>query len=312
MKLHTILGAGGAVGNQLFPLLQENHRGVRLVSRNAEPIAHVEAVPTDITNYEQTLDAVRGSDTVYLVAGLAYDIRVWKKSWPKIMTNVIDACKTHHSKLIFFDNVYMYGKVDGTMTEETPFNPVSKKGEIRAKIATQLLNEMKAGNIKAIIARSADFYGPVGFTTSVPNMLVFGNLRKGKKAQWLLNAKAVHSFTYVPDAAQALCVLAQSDDAFGQTWHMPTAGNPLTGEEFIKETAKQMKTEDKYSVISKGMMRIGGLFDRNIKESIEMSYQNQFPYLFDSSKFNSAFNFEPTSYYEGIEKTAKWALEQKL
>ena len=157
MKLHTILGAGGAVGNQLFPLLQENHRSVRLVSRNAEPIAHVEAVPTDITNYEQTLDAVKGSDTVYLVAGLAYDIRVWKKSWPKIMTNVIDACKKHNSKLIFFDNVYMYGKVDGTMTEETPFNPVSKKGEIRAKIATQLLNEMKAGNIKAIIAQVGGF-----------------------------------------------------------------------------------------------------------------------------------------------------------
>ncbi|PWT87456.1 MAG: NAD-dependent dehydratase, partial [Acidobacteria bacterium] len=157
MKLHTILGAGGAVGNQLFPLLQENNERVRVVSRNAQPIANVEAIATDITNHEQTLEAVKGSDIVYLLAGLAYDLRVWRASWPKIMTNVIDACSIHGCKLLFFDNVYMYGKVDGIMTEETPFNPNSKKGELRAMIARKLLDEMRDGRIKALIARSADF-----------------------------------------------------------------------------------------------------------------------------------------------------------
>ena len=300
------------MGNQLFPLLQENNERVRLVSRNAQPIADVEAISTDITNYEQTLEAVKGSDIVYLLAGLAYDIRVWRAKWPKIMTNIIDACKMHGCKLLFFDNVYMYGKVDGAMTEETPFNPSSKKGEIRAAIATTLLNEMKADNITALIARSADFYGPVGFVTSVPNMLVFQNLRKGKKAQWLVNAKVLHSFTYVPDAARALYMLANREDAFGQTWHMPTANNPLTGDQFIKEAARHMNTDDNYSVISKGMMYIAGIFNRPIRESIEMVYQSQYPYLFDSSKFDKTFNFEPTSYQEGIKETAQWTLERKI
>ena len=312
MKLHTILGAGGAVGNQLFPLLQENNERVRLVSRNAQPIANVEAMATDITNHEQTLEAVKGSDIVYLLAGLAYDIRVWRASWPKIMTNVIDACKMQGCKLLFFDNVYMYGKVDGIMTEETPFNPTSKKGELRAAIATTLLNEIKSGNITALIARSADFYGPVGFVTSVPNMLVFQNLKKGKKAQWLVNPNVPHSFTYVPDAARALYTLANKEDAFGQTWHMPTANNPLTGDQFIKEAARQMNTDDNYSVISKGLMYMAGIFNRPIRESIEMVYQSQYPYLFDSSKFDEAFNFEPTSYQEGIKETAQWTLERKI
>ena len=312
MKLHTILGAGGTVGNQLLPVLQQNNERVRLVSRKAQPSANAEAVAADVTNFEQTLNAVKSSDVVYLVVGLAYDIRVWKESWPKIMTNTIDACKANGSKLIFFDNVYMYGKADGVMTEETPFNPISKKGEVRATIATQLLNEMKARNIQALIARSADFYGPVGFSISAANMLVFGNLRKGKKAQWLVNAKTPHSFTYVPEAAKALYMLANRQDVFGQTWHMPTANNPLTGEEFIKEAAREMKSNEGYSIISKGMMLLAGLFNRTIKESIEMTYQNEFPYLFDSSKFNKAFNFEPRSYQDGIKETAKWALEQKL
>ncbi|HMG68636.1 MAG TPA: NAD-dependent epimerase/dehydratase family protein, partial [Chitinophagaceae bacterium] len=189
MKLHTILGSGGAVGNQLLPVLKQNGQRVRLVSRKVQPTQDVESVAADVTNYEQTLNAVKGSDVVHLVVGLPYDIRIWKESWPKIITNVINACKAHGSKLIFFDNVYMYGRVDGPMTENTPFNPNSKKGEIRANVASQLFDEMKKGNITALIARAADFYGPVGFTTSVPNMLVLGNLIKGKKAQWLINAK---------------------------------------------------------------------------------------------------------------------------
>ncbi len=312
MKLHTVLGAGGAVGNQLVAVLQQNNQRVRLISRKARPSINAEIIAADVTNYEQTMNAVKGSDVVYLVVGLAYDIRVWKENWPKIMANTINACRAHGSKLIFFDNVYMYGKVEVVMTEETPFNPISKKGEIRAAIATHLLNEMKAGNIQALIARSADFYGPVGFTTSVPNMLVFGNLRKEKKAQWLVNAKVAHSFAYVPDAAQALHILANNENAFGQTWHMPTANSPLTGEEFIKEAAKQMKAKDSYSVISKGMMLMAGLFNRTIKESLEMAYQSEFPYLFDSSKFNRAFNFEPISYHDGIKETARWTLEQRI
>jgi nucleoside-diphosphate-sugar epimerase len=312
MKLHTILGAGGAVGNQLLPVLLQNNEKVRLVSRKPNSPSNAEAIAADVTDYKQTLNAVKGSGVVYLVVGLAYDIRVWKESWPKIMTNVITACKETGSKLIFFDNVYMYGKVDGIMTEETPFNPRSRKGEIRTAIATQLLNEMKTGNIQAMITRAADFYGPVGFATSVPNMLVFLNLRKGKKAQWLVNAKVQHSFTYVPDAAKALYMLANREDAFGQTWHIPTANNPLTGEEFIKEAAKNMRTKDNYSIISKAMMNIAGLFNRPIKESVEMAYQSEFPYLFDSSKFNKAFSFEPTSYQKGIKETALWTLEQKI
>jgi nucleoside-diphosphate-sugar epimerase len=310
MKLHTLLGAGGTIGNQLLPVLLQNNQRVRLVSRKAKSSLKAETVTADVTNFEQVLYAVKGSDIVYLVVGLSYDVRVWKESWPKIMTNVIEACKANSCKLIFFDNVYMYGKVDGAMTEETPFNPISKKGEIRAAIASQLLNEMKAGNIKALIARSADFYGPVGFSVSAANMLVFGNLKKGKTAQWLVNAKVPHSFTYVPDAGKALYLLANREEAFGQTWHMPTAYNPLTGKEFIKEAGRQMNKNDRYSIISKGMMRMAGLFNRTIKESIEMAYQNEFPYLFDSLKFNKAFNFEPTSYNNGIRQTAEWALRQ--
>jgi nucleoside-diphosphate-sugar epimerase len=305
--MHTILGSGGSVSDQLIPVLQKNNEKIRLVSRNPKPVGNTETLAADLTNFEDTLQAVKGSTVVYMLAGLPYDIRVWRKSWPRMMTNLINACNATNTKLIFFDNVYMYGKVDGKMTEETAFNPVSKKGEVRAAIATQLISEMKLGNIKAMIARSADFYGPVGYKTSVPNILVFANLKKGKKAQWMMNAKVPHSFTYVHDAAKALYMLAKKDEAYGQTWHMPTAGNPPTAEEFIKMAAEDMNTRGGYFTINKPMMWMAGLFNRPIEELIEMSYQYQYPYLFDSTKFENAFRFVPTDYNTGIRETADWA-----
>jgi nucleoside-diphosphate-sugar epimerase len=311
MGLHTILGAGGAISNELAPILQADHVPLRLVSRRGLPAQGAETVAADLTDPEATRKAIAGSTVAYLLVGLAYDIQVWREQWPKIMSNVIAACKESGTKLIFFDNVYMYGRVQGAMTEETPFHPVSRKGEVRAQIAKQLLDEMGGGKIEALIARSADFYGPGGDRTGVPNMLVFSNLARGKKAQWLCRLDQPHSFTYVPDAARAVYLLAQRESAFGQTWHLPTAGNPMTGREFIQAAAAAMGRPYGASGLPKWMMSMAGLFDRTVKEAVEMAYQSEMPYRFDSTKFNAAFGFEPTSYQEGIEQTAKWYLANR-
>src|SRR6202140_3360058 len=157
--MQTILGAGGAIGTELVRELAHTGQSVRLVGRNPKLAqGATEAVSADISNLDQTISAVFGSTVVHLVVGLKYDVSVWRELWPRIMGNAIEACKRANAKLIFFDNVYMYGKVSGPMTEDTHFNPVSRKGEIRAQVATMLLEEMKGGGVQALIARSADFY----------------------------------------------------------------------------------------------------------------------------------------------------------
>jgi nucleoside-diphosphate-sugar epimerase len=304
MTLHTILGAGGAIANRLAPLLLAGNERVRLVARNPQPLAGAETVAADLTDYEQTAKALEGSSVVYLLVGLKYDVRVWRDQWPRIMTNVIKACKQQGCALIFFDNVYMYGKVEGPMTEETPFRPTSKKGAVRAAISEQLLQAMGSGGLRALIARSADFYGPGAGRSGMANILVFDKLRQGKKPQWMGKADVPHSFTYTPDAARALYLLAQREDAFGQTWHLPTAHPPLSGRQFIEEAARSMNRPAAFSTLSTPMLRLVGLFNRTVGELAEMNYQFEYPYLFDSGKFNKAFNFVPTPYPEGIRQTA--------
>jgi nucleoside-diphosphate-sugar epimerase len=300
----TILGAGGAIGNELAKELIRGKEPVRLVGRNPRAIAGAaETVTADISDLNQTVRAVAGSEVVYLVVGLKYDLKVWRELWPRIMQNTIEACKLARAKLIFFDNVYMYGKVNGPMTEETRFNPCSKKGEIRAQIATALLEEIKRGDLTALIARSADFYGP-RVKTSIPNILVFDKFAKGATAFWLVNDSVRHSFTFTPDAAKSLVLLAASENAWNQTWHVPTAPDPPTGKAFIAMVAGEFGIQPRYRVLSRPMIKIAGWFDKTIGEIYEMLYQYDSDYLFDSTKFAQAFNFKAASYGDGIRITA--------
>jgi len=302
---HTILGAGGSVGNALASELLNKNENVRLVSRSGFSIQGAEVFKADLNSYNETLKSIEGSDMAYLTVGLPYNSKIWNEKWPVIMQNTIDACKKAGVKLIFFDNVYMYGKVNGEMTENIPYNPCSKKGEIRARVATMLEEEMKNGNIKAVIARAADLYGPFGTKTSLPFIFVIDKLMKGKKAQWLVSDNKKHSFTYTIDAAKGMVLLANNEESNNQIWHLPTYNPAITGKEFIELAAKELNVEPNYSILKKWMIKMAGFFDRTISEVYEMLYQNEDNYIFNSTKFNDFFNYKPETYSEGIKETIK-------
>jgi nucleoside-diphosphate-sugar epimerase len=298
--MHIILGAGGAIGTPLAAELLARQQRVRAVSRRGSAQAGAEAVRADLNNEDDVLRAVAEGSTVYLLAGLKYDRRVWQEQWPRIMRNVVRSCSQKGARLIFFDNVYVYGRVDGPMTEGTPVRPTSHKGEIRAEIVDFLQNEMAAGRVTAAIARAADFYGPHADKTSVLSILVFQRLAAGKSAQVMANADAKHSYTYTPDCAKALCLLADAGDAFGQTWHLPTARPALTGRELIDLAAKTLGVAPRISTLPAWMIKSAGLVVPMMRELAEMLYQNDRDYLFDSSKFERRFAFTPTPYADGI------------
>jgi nucleoside-diphosphate-sugar epimerase len=309
MKLHTILGANGTIATELIPVLRAHNEQIRLVSRSPKKVEGAETRSADVLDYNQVLKAVQGSEVVYLLIGITYSARVWEKDWPIIMRNVIEACKATGAKLIFFDDVYMYGRVQGEMTENTPYRPSSKKGIIRAGVARMLQEEMTSGSISAVIARAVDFYGPRVTDKSAAGILVFKNMKKGAKAQWFINPDVPRSYNYTPDAAQALYILATDERSFGQVWHLPSVNPALTGREFIALAAKHMQASKKFTVLPKWMLRIIGWFNPFLKEAYEMNYQDEFAFRFNSSKFEKTFGFTPTPYELGIKNTAEWYLK---
>ena len=147
--MQTILGAGGAIGRELAKELATFYTTeIRLVSRNPQRVNDADQLmPADLTQAEAVRKAVEGSSVVYVTIGFPYRYSVWQREWPAFISNVIAACKEFNVKLVFFDNVYMYDEnhLNG-MTEDTPINPPSKKGRIRAEIAQMIMKEVEAGN----------------------------------------------------------------------------------------------------------------------------------------------------------------------
>ena len=302
--MQTILGANGTIGSVLAKELVKYTDKIRLVSRNPRKVNVTdELFPADLTNPAILDQAVEGSDVVYLVVGLDYNLKVWEEKWPILMKATINACINHKARLVFFDNVYMYDiNAIPHMTEESPVNPPSKKGSVRKQIFQMIMDEVKAGRLMALIARSADFYGPDN-NRSFVNEMVYKNFLKGSRANWFVDSGKKHSFTYTPDAAKATALLGNTEDAYNTIWHLPTDKNVLTGRQFVELFSREMKVKNKIFVMPLWIIKIAGLFIPVLKEMPEMMYQYDRDYFFDSSKFEKRFKFKTTTYQEGVKLT---------
>ncbi len=306
MNRQTILGAGGTIGTDLTHALTAYTDTIRIVSRTPKAVnPGDELVSADLTDAEAVSRAVAGSAVVYLTVGYEYNIKTWREKWPATMRNVIAACGQHGAKLVFFDNVYMYDRDHlSPMTESTPIRPTSRKGEVRAEIARMLTEAISAGTVTALIARSADFYGPHN-DKSVLVETVLKNLRGGKAANWFVSPDHVHNFTYTPDAARATALLGNTPDAYGQVWHLPTHPQRLTGRQWVELFANELHTKPRVSALPVWLLRVLGLFVPLMNELREMAYQYDRDYFFDSRKFTERFDIEATSPAEGVRETIR-------
>jgi nucleoside-diphosphate-sugar epimerase len=302
----TILGAGGAIGIPLAKDLKNYTDKIRLAGRNPEKVNDTdELYSIDAKDFRQIDGAVKGSDVLYVTIGFEYSHKVWQQVWPGFMEAVIMACKKHGTKLVFFDNMYLYSRDSVPfMTEEAEINPPGKKGRVRARLHEMIMNEVNKGELTALIARAADFYGPYNKNSAI-QIMAADNLRKGKKAQAFGNPDKVHTYTYTPDAAKAVAILGNTEDAFNQVWHLPTTNERLSNRDWINLIAKELGKEPKIQVVPVWMVKLIGLFVPIMSEFPEMIYQYEQDYVFDSTKFETRFTFKPTAPHEGVKEMVK-------
>jgi nucleoside-diphosphate-sugar epimerase len=298
--LQTILGSGGSIGLPLARELKNYTDRVRLVSRNPKKVNDTdEILPADVMDPLQVDKAITGSEVVYVTVGFEYRLDVWKSVWPAFMRTVIRSCVKNNTRLVFFDNMYIYSRSSVPfMTEESTLDPPSEKGKVRKQLHEMIMQE--AGkDLTALIARSADFYGPENRNSALAIMAA-NNLIKGKKAQVFGNPGNIHTYTYTPDAAKATALLGNTPDTFNQVWHLPTTKEKLTNSQWIDLIAKELGTEARIQKVPAIMLNLLGIFVPLMREFPEMLYQYEQDYIFDSSKFEKRFGFSAISPAEGI------------
>ena len=294
--VQTILGSGGAIGIPLAKELKNYTAKIRLVSRNPQKVNDTdELFALDANDFSQIDKAIAGSEVVYVTIGFEYKTKVWQNTWPPFLQEVINACKNHNSKLVFFDNVYLYDRSEiPFLTENAKISPLSKKGEVRNKLHQMIMNEVEKNNLTALIARSADFYGPDNKSSAL-TLMVAENLMKGKKAQVFGNENKIHTYTYTPDAGKATASLGNTADAYNQVWHVPTTKEKLTTLQWIELIKNELNQEPKIQNVPAWMIHILGIFIPIMREFPEMLYQYYQDYIFDSTKFENRFGIFATA-----------------
>lgn len=302
--MQTILGANGQIGEELARELKRNFiSDIRIVSRKAIKINDTDEVfSADLSIKEKAIEAVKGSDIAYFTLGLPISSDLWEQQFSLILQNVIEACKINGTKLVFFDNTYMYPQDDRILNEETIFDPVGRKGKVRRQMAEMVLKEMQSGRLEAVICRAPEFYGP-GKTQSITNTFIFNNIKEGKKLKVPLSADKKRSLIWTPDASRATALIGNTPDAFGQTWHLPVDESHPTYKQFIALASEIYGRELKYVVVPKFIFNIGAIFNPRIKELQELLPRYEHDNIFDDSKFRKRFpEFKVTSYKKGIEE----------
>lgn len=300
--MQTILGANGQIAVELA---RELHRGytsdLRLVSRTPRQVNGTDAlVPADLLNAAQTLDAVKGSDTVYFTAGLPPDTALWEAQFPTMLQNALAASRAAGARFVYFDNTYMYPQDAHPQTEATRFAPVGRKGRVRATMAALVLDEMTRGDIPVAIGRAPEFYGP-GKTQSFTNALVIEPLQAGKRPRVPVRDDVRRTLIWTPDASRALALLGNTPDAFGQTWHLPCCDDRPTYRQFVTMACEVFGQHPAYRVIGHWPLMAAGLFSKRVREIKELLPRYAHDNLFDSSKFKQRFPaFEVTTYRQGL------------
>jgi len=303
--LITIVGYG-PVGKAAAEQLSARGTPIRVAQRKrpADLPKGAAFVACDALDPASVAKAVEGSSQVVLAIGLPYVGKLWRESWPRIMTNFIDATAASGARLVFFDNLYMYGPCTAPMKETNPLTDFGLKPAARSEATRIWMRASAAGRLKVAAVRAPDFYGP-GVGLSVLGDTGFGALAKGKAAMIIGSPDLPHDFAYVPDCGRAVISLLDApDDTFGRAWHVPCAPT-LSMRQILAIGAEAIGVRPRVNSLPLWALRPIGLFVPALGEFREMSFNWDRPYRVDYSDFAKRFWSDATPFAVGAAATAR-------
>ncbi|MBI3153347.1 MAG: NAD(P)H-binding protein [Chloroflexi bacterium] len=303
---HVVFGTG-AIARAIAEELLKRGESVRMVNRSgrmAEVPAGVEVIASDLYDQAKVREVTRGAKVVYQCSQPAY--HQWVEKFPPLQKSILDGLTGSDSKLVLVENLYMYGESNGVlMTEAMPYNAHTRKGKVRAEMSKAAFEAHREGKMRVTAGRGSDFFGPWGLSSSMGGR-AFYPLLEGKPAQLLGRLDLPHTHTFLPDFGKALVILGERDEADGQAWHVPNDMPRATQGEMIRMFAEEAGIEPKMNGMGRFMLRLGGLFVPAAKESLEMLYEFEQPFVVDSSKFETTFGMKATPMHEAIKHTVGW------
>jgi nucleoside-diphosphate-sugar epimerase len=301
--LHVIFGTG-PLGLAVMRELVRQGKKVRMVNGRgkADLPPGVELIASDAYSPENVRRVTQGAAVVYQCAQPPY--HEWAEKFPDLQSSILEGTAANGAKLVIGDNLYMYGEVDGSIHEGLAYNSKTRKGKTRARMAEAALAAHRDGKLRVTIGRGSDFFGPQVLGSSLGER-VFAPALQGKTASAIGSLELPHTYTYIDDFGKALVILGEREEALGRAWHVPNAES-LTQRQLITMIFDEIGAPPRMSGMSKLMMRLGGLFIPEARETVEMMYEFEKPFIVDDSQYKRAFGNHATPHPDAIRATVAW------
>jgi nucleoside-diphosphate-sugar epimerase len=295
----------GPVGRATAARLLSEGREVIVAQRNAPSDLPRGATfaPVDALDQDAVVKAVKGSGQFVVTIGFPYFGAVWRDVWPRAMKNFVAACKATGARMVFMDNLYMYGPQTTPLTETMPLSDYRLKPAARSAATRVWMAAAAASEARVAALRAPDFYGP-GVGLSFLGDTSIGKLAQGKPAVFVGSPDVLHDYAYVPDIARAIAtLLAAPDSAFGQAWHMPCAPTRTT-HDLLQIAADALDVRLRISAMPAWMLGPSAMFSPLLRELKEMRFQWDRPYQVDATRFRATFWSDVTPFETGVPETA--------
>jgi nucleoside-diphosphate-sugar epimerase len=303
-ELHVVFGTG-AVGMAVMDDLVNKSKRVRMVNRSgrANVPEGVEVIGGDATDEVFAREASEGASIVYFALNPPYD--KWPELFPGLQAGVLEGAASAGAKLVAMENLYMYGPTNGRpLTEDLPYAANTRKGTVRAMMSQELMRAHRGGRVRVAIGRASDFFGP-RVTTSAAGEQVFGRAVEGKSAQVAGDLDQLHTYTYVPNVGRGLVILGEREEALGRAWHLPSP-ETVTTRKFVEMIFEEVGKPARVQAAPKILLRALGLFNPPLRETIQMLYEFEEPFVVDDSRFKQEFGDHATPLREAIGDTVRW------
>ncbi|TIT79243.1 MAG: NAD-dependent epimerase/dehydratase family protein [Mesorhizobium sp.] len=271
MGYYVVVGAG-PVGRETARLLGEQGHDVVLTSRSVGDInlPGVRAMQADATDAAELSRISRGADAIFMCAMAPYDR--WPIDFFPIVDGTVRAAETVDAKIILLGNLYGYGgNADGPLRSDTPLDPTSRKGTVRAIMWQRAFR----ANVPAIEVRSSDYlgYGAVTYFS----LLALPSIVEGVPVAFLGDLDADHAWAFIKDVARTLVASASYTGKWGRAFHVPS--QYASPRDLVRRTAAMLGRE----VAPMRCYSVAEMEALGLHELVEMQYLFDRRLLVDSS-----------------------------
>ncbi len=299
-RIALVLGATGGAGAAIALALHRHHWHVRALTRSVEAarqkfpdLSFIDWFQGDALDGESVIDAAFGTSAIiHAVNPPGY--KNWDRDVLPMLENSMEAARRANARLVVPGNVYNFGPDAGpVVNEQSPQNPLTRKGRIRVDMET-MLQESAQWGLRSLVVRAGDFFGATGKSSWFND----GMITKGRPLTRVVypgDPEVGHAWAYLPDLAQTIALLLDHESRLADADRFHFGGHYLPRGIEIAHSVRRVVGKPDLPIRSMPwfLFYLLAPFVTFMRESLEMRYLWRRPLKLDNAKLVAFLGMEP-------------------